>query len=168
MKQDDRLKNFKQENSLKDVFLLLGIVTGFIFTVTFSSLYVSDAIKNNNACGCVIPIPVMILILSSLGVFVGSLAYYFIATRYAKERKVVNKDIRLTLNFLEPDERKVMNELIRSSEGIRQSELEKLTGFHRVKVHRILEKLIQKGVIKKEAIGKVRKIELNPELREIF
>lgn len=163
-----KLRIFKQDNPLKQVFLILGILTGFIFIVTFSSLYVSDAIKNNNACGCVIPIPIMIIILSSLGLFVGSLAYYFIVSRYAKEKKSVNKDIELTLNFLEPDEKKVLRELIKNKSGIKQVELERLTGYHRVKVHRILNKLIKKGVIEKEAVGKINRIKLNPRLKEIF
>ncbi len=158
----------KQENPLKNIFLALGIITGFIFIVTFSSLYVSDAIKNNNACGCVIPIPFMILILSSLGVFVGSLSYYFIASRYAKEKKVIDKDIQLTLNFLEPSEKTIVKELIKNNSGIKQAELEQRTGFHRVKVHRILKKLLRKGIVEKESIGKIKKVRLNPHLNEIF
>jgi len=168
VKQTMKLRIFKQDNPLKEVFLALGILTGFIFIVTFSSLYVSDAIRNNDACGCVIPIPVMILILSSLGVFVGSISYYFIVSRYAKEKKNINKDIKLTLNFLESNERIMVNELIKNKMGIKQAELEKLTGFHRVKVHRILNKLIRKGVIEKETIGKIKIIKLNPRLGEIF
>jgi len=163
-----KLRIFKQDNPLKDVFLLLGILTGFIFTVTFSSLYVSDAIKNNNACGCVIPIPIMIIILSSLGLFIGSLAYYFLVSRYAKEKKTINKDIKLTLNFLEPNEKILIRELIKNKKGVKQAELEKLTGFHRVKVHRLLDKLVKKGVIEKKAIGKIKIIELDPHLKEIF
>ena len=163
-----KLRIFKQDNPLKDVFLVLGKITGFIFIVTFSILYISDAIRNNNACGCVIPIPYMILILSSLGVFVGSIAYYFIAIRYAKEKKTINKDIKLTLNFLEPNEKILISELIKNKKGVKQAELEKLTGFHRVKVHRILDKLVKKGVVEKKTIGKIKIIELDPHLREIF
>jgi len=159
---------FDLEDSLKNIFLTLGIITGFIFLVSFSSLYVSDAIKNNNACGCVIPIPFMILILSSLGVFVGSLSYYFITSWYSSEKKAIGKDIQLTLNFLEPSEKTVVKELIKNNGEVKQAELEKLTGFHKVKVHRILKKLLKKGVIEKESVGKIKNIKLNPSLKEIF
>ena len=159
---------FDLEDSLKNIFLTLGIITGFIFLVSFSSLYVSDVIKNNNACGCVIPIPFMILILSSLGVFVGSLSYYFITSWYSSEKKAIGKDIQLTLNFLEPSEKTVVKELIKNNGEVKQAELEKLTGFHKVKVHRILKKLLKKGVIEKESVGKIKNIKLNPSLKEIF
>jgi len=152
----------------KRVFLVLGIITGFVFVVTFSTLYVSDAIKNNNACGCVIPIPYMILILSSLGIFVGSAAYYFTVSKYVKEGKTRSENINYTLNFLEPKERKIIKELINSKEGLKQADLEKLTGFHKVKIHRIVHKLEASGLIEKETNGKLNKIKLNPHLKEVF
>jgi len=152
----------------KSIFLVLGIITGFVFIVAFSALYVSDAIKNNNACGCVIPIPYMILILSSLGIFVGSAAYYFTVSKYIKEGKTRNENIESTLNFLEPQERMIIKELIKDKKGLKQSELEKQTGFHKVKIHRIVNKLQAKGLIEKEANGKINKIKLNPHLEEVF
>jgi len=159
---------FKERKILKDIFLTVGIITGFIFIVAFSSLYVSDAIKNNNACGCVIPIPWMILILSSLGIFVGSIAYYTIASKYIKEKKAINKDINYTLNFLDNNEKQVIKSLIENKEGISQSQIEKATGLHKVKVHRIINKLLQKDIIEKHSNGKTNKIVLKQELKEIF
>jgi uncharacterized membrane protein len=152
----------------KSIFLVLGIITGFVFIVAFSTLYVSDAIKNNNACGCVIPIPYMILILSSLGIFVGSAAYYFTVSKYIKEGKTRNKNIEFTLNFLEPQEKAIIKELLKDKKGLKQSQLEKQTGFHKVKIHRIVNKLKTKGIIEKKANGKINIIELSPELKEIF
>ena len=140
----------------------------FIFIVAFSSLYVSDAIKNNNACGCVIPIPFMILILSSLGIFVGSLLYYFIASKYSKEKKSMDKNAESTLNFLNSDERAVVKLLISNKSGLKQSEFEKLTGLHKVKIHRILQKLKSKDIIEKTNFGKTNKIRLNEKLIKLF
>ena len=162
-----KLDIFKN-NPLKSIFLALGIITGFVFIVAFSSLYVSDAIKNNNACGCVIPIPFMILILSSLGIFVGSLSYYFIASKYTKEIKSKDKGIEATLKFLNPDERIIIKELLKSKSGLKQSEFEKLTGFHKVKIHRIIQRLKAKNIIEKISHGKINKIRLNENLVKIF
>ena len=152
----------------KRIFLVLGIVTGFVFIVAFSALYVSDAIQKNNACGCVIPIPYMILILSSLGIFVGSAAYYFTVSKYIKEGKAKNENINYTLNFLEPKERKIIKELIKDKSGLKQADLERLTGFHKVKIHRIISRLLANGLIEKETNGKINKIKLNPQLKDIF
>ena len=159
---------FGGKSTLKDSFLVVGIITGFVFIVAFTSLYVSDAIKNNNACGCVIPIPFMILILSSLGIFIGSFSYYFVASRYIKEKKEINENIDHTLNFLDKDERKIVEELIKKKDGLKQSDLERLTGLHRVKVHRVVKRLVAKKVIEKEKIGKLTKIKLTPILMDLF
>ncbi|MBW2973970.1 hypothetical protein KY346_06300 [Candidatus Woesearchaeota archaeon] len=152
----------------KSIFLVLGIITGFVFIVAFSALYVSDAIQKNNACGCVIPIPYMILILSSLGIFVGSAAYYFTVSKYVKEGKARNENINYTLNFLEPKERKIIKELIKDKSGLKQADLERRTGFHKVKIHRIISRLLANELIEKENHGKINKIRLNPHLKDLF
>jgi len=163
-----KAKKNPKSDSLKSIFLLIGIFTGFIFIVTFSSLYVSDAIRNNNACGCVIPIPFMILILSSLGIFVGSFSYYFIASKYTREKISVGTNVEHTLNFLNPNERRIVKELIENKSGLKQAEFEKLTGFHKVKVHRIINKLKAKNIIVKTNQGKINKIKLNDNLINLF
>lgn len=162
-----KLDVFKDE-TLKRVFLALGIITGFVFIVALSSLYVSDAIKNNNACGCVIPIPFMILILSSLGIFVGSISYYFMAAKYTKEKESRDKNIESILNFLNPEERTIVKELIKNKEGLKQSVFEKLTGFHKVKIHRIIQRLIAKNIVEKTNENNINKIKLNQSLRKLF
>ena len=163
-----KLLKFEENKALKSIFLALSVILGFIFIVLFSTLYVSDAIRNNNACGCVIPIPYMILLLSSLGLFAGCFVFYILTSKYLKEKKVLTQNIGVTLNFLENDERKIIKELVRSKGKLNQSEFEKLTGLHKVRVHRIIEKLKSKDLIKKTTVGKINKIELADELREIF
>ena len=163
-----KLSFFKENQALKDMFFALTVILGFIFVVSFSALYVSDAIKNNNACGCVIPIPYMILILSSLGLFVGSLSFYILTSKHLKEKKQMTKNIDITLKFLQTDERKVMEALIKSNGELAQSAFDKITGLHKVKVFRTIDKLASKGLISKTAQGKTNKIILVPELKEIF
>jgi len=159
----------KSDGRYRNVFLAIGLITGFIFIVTTITIYVSDAIKNHNACGCLIPIPYMILILSSLGIFVGSLAYYFIASGFRKEKQAINEGIEKTLSFLEPDERKVVKALIGKKDGLKQSELDDATGFNKVQIHRILKKLEMKGIIMKESKGsRINTIKLNEGLRDVF
>ncbi|MBU1850090.1 MAG: hypothetical protein KKH40_05170 [Nanoarchaeota archaeon] len=136
--------------------------------MSLSTIYVSDAIKNNNACGCVVPIPYMILILSSLGLFIGSLASYILISKFSREKKAISKDIEITLKFFSPDEQTIMRELIKNKDGLPQSIFEKETGLHRVKVHRVIEKLLSKGLIEKRTVGRTNKISLSEELKSIF
>ena len=163
-----KLTSFKESRTVRTVFLSLTIILGFIFIVSFSVIYVSDAIKNNNACGCVIPIPYMILILSSLGLFVGSLSFYILISKHLRERKERGKNMEFTLKFLDNDERMIVAELIKKNGEMNQSGFEKVTGLHKVKVHRILDKLKGKGIVVKTSAGKTNKVKLCNELKEIF
>ena len=163
-----KLANLKESKTVRTVFLALTIILGFIFIVSFSVIYVSDAIKNNNACGCVIPIPYMILILSSLGLFVGSLSFYILISKHLRERKERGKNTEFTLKFLDNDERRIVSELIKNKGEMNQSDFEKAIGLHKVKVHRVLGKLKTKGVVIKTSAGKINKVKLCNELKEIF
>ena len=166
--QKMKLNLLKENKTVKNIFLALSVLLGFIFVALFSSIYVSDAIKNNNACGCVIPIPFMILILSSLGLFSGCLSFYILISKHLKEKREITKNIEFTLKFLDGGERIIINELIKNKGGLNQSKFEKLTGLHKVKIHRIINRLESKGLIEKNNIGKVNTIKLCNELKEVF
>lgn len=158
-----RLKGYR------GVLLALTIILGFAFLVLFSSLYVSDAIQEGQACGCVIPIPYMILILASLGLFCGSLASYILLGRFSEERKVVDKGVWYTLNFLPTDEREVLRTIIDHTDTLLyQSRLERKVGMDRVKLHRTLGRLVRKGLVRKEREGKRNRIILDERLKGVF
>jgi len=163
-----KLSFFKENKIVKDTFFVLTVILGFIFVVSFSALYVSDAIKNNNACGCVIPIPYMILILSSLGLFVGSLSSYILISKHMKEKTQITKNIEATLKFLPKDERKVIEALITNDGELSQSAFEKITGLHKVKVFRIIDRLASKDLITKTSNGKSNRVNLVKEIRDVF
>ena len=163
-----KLTLLRENKALREVLLALSVVLGFIFIVSFSTLYVSDAIRNNNACGCVIPIPYMILLLSSLGLFVGSVSFYILTSKYLKEKQEITKGMDITLSFLDGGERRIVDTLIKQKQGLKQSRLAKLTGMHKVKVHRLLRRLESKGIIIKSSKDRSKLIELRPELRELF
>jgi len=110
----------------------------------------------------------MILILSSLGIFVGSISYYFMAAKYTKEKESRDKNIEATLNFLNPEEKIIFKELIKNKAGLKQSAFEKLTGFHKVKVHRVIQRLMAKNIVEKSSDGKINKIRLSENLKKIF
>jgi len=149
-----------QKKNLRTIFLVLSILLGFIFIVLFSSLYVSDAIRNNDACGCVIPIPFMILLLSSLGLFIGFLSFYVLMSQRIQEQKDISTLTALALRFLESDERAIMRVLIVEQQPVLQSVLESKTGLHKVRIYRALEKLLARGVITKTAKGRMNVVSL--------
>ena len=157
-----------EKRIFRDIWLVITILAGFIFIVSFISHYVSDVIDQGMACTCIVPIPIMILLLSSLGVFVGSLSYYLLSSKFVKERKEYSKDINITLRFLNNDERKIVETIINNKGEINQSELIKNTGINKVKVSRLLNKLIERNIITKKLVGKINKIYIHEDLKKLF
>lgn len=143
----------------KAIFLSIGIITGFIFVVVFSSVYVYESIQKNSICQCLIPIPYMIVILSSLGLFVGSISYYYLSGKLKNK----SSNLKVTLSFLESDERRVVGLLIKQK-LLRPRDIEKSTGMHKVKIHRLLKRLENRGVIRRES----QQVMLNHELEKVF
>ncbi len=70
------------------------------------------------------------------------------------------------MRFLDAEEKKVMEEIIKGKNT--QAKVTKSTGLSRVKVHRIINKLIQKGLIVKEKEGKVVRVKLSKEIENKF
>jgi len=162
----------KQE---KDIFKkwisVLVILSVFIIAVTSSVLYINNITNKEKVCGCIIPIPYFILILSTLGLFTGSFAFYILSRSFAKE---INQECKnqnydfldVLLMSLESDERKIMK-IILEKQKLRQRDIEKETKLNKVKVHRIVEKLKQKNFIKFEYDKKIKYLLLNNKLKQI-
>jgi len=158
----------KEKNPLKIIFLILTLVTGFIFITAFSVYYVSDAINKGNVCGCAVPIPLMLVILSSLGVFVGSGIYYLIYPKLTKSKEKPFPYLKAVLKFLEPDERMIIQLIIDSSQTLTQSQIAQETNFDKVKISRLIKKLEEKEIISKNNEGKTNKISLADDLKALF
>jgi uncharacterized membrane protein len=83
--------------------------------------------------------------------------------RSTKKRKIrsVNEKSRIINNFLSADEKAMVSILKNSKSPILQSDLMALSGYSKVKVHRILKKLEVKGVIKRSRFGITNRVFLN-------
>ncbi len=161
-------RKLDEKKIFRDILLAITVLAGFIFVVSFSSQYVSNAINQGLACSCIVPIPIMILLLSSLGVFVGTLVYYLLSSRFVRERKEYTEDIMSILRFLDNDEKLIIKELIKARGKINQSELVKNTLLNKIKVSRMIKILQSKQVLFKKQHGKLNKIYLADDLRRLM
>jgi len=161
-------RHFDEKKTFHDILLIIAIITCFVFIVAFCVYYVSDVINKGNACNCLIPIPLMILLLSSLGVFVGSLIYYFLSSKFSRKRKEYTKDIGITLRFLGKEEKKIIKILIKAKRELSQSQITKEAQLNKVKVSRLIQKLMEKEIIIKREKGKINYISLHNDLKKIF
>ncbi len=102
------------------------------------------------------------------GVLVGTLVYYVMSEKLEKKDSSLRKNTRLILNFLNPHEKLVVETLLAGSGSVPQYELSRLPSLTKVKTHRILAALEQKGVISKQRFGKINRISLNRDLYEVL
>jgi hypothetical protein len=107
-------------------------------------------------------------LLAFIGVLVGSLVYYFMSDRIVHKSELMKQNTKIILNFLTSEEKKVVETLLENDGKVQQYELSHLPNLNKLKTHRILLNLEQKGVIHKEKLGKINKIVLNKELFEVL
>ncbi len=147
-------------DSRKALLIIITIISGFILAVASASIYVQSAIINGNICSCFVPIPLLIPFFASLGLFIGSISYYIFSIRTEKPK------FEIIMKFLDEDERKVISEIIKGRTT--QARITKATGLSRVKVHRIINRLIEKGLIEKERDKKIARVKLKDEIERKF
>lgn len=150
--------------TIQKLIIVVMILAGFIFAVSFSTLYAQTHIIEGTACSCTLPIPLLIPTFSSLGIFVGSIVYYLLFPKIEEDKG--KEDLNLFLDFLEPDEKSVLQKIIENKGKITQSKLS--SQFGKVKVFRILESLRKRGIIEKEAYGKTNTIKISEKFSKLL
>jgi uncharacterized membrane protein len=70
------------------------------------------------------------------------------------------------MRLLEPDEKRVMEAMIDAGGSMLQKDISHETGFSRVKTHRVLVRLIRRGVVTAEKYYNTNRIEIADWLNE--
>ncbi|MEM7821431.1 MAG: hypothetical protein QXX38_01280 [Candidatus Aenigmatarchaeota archaeon] len=149
--------------TIKKIVILTIIFAGFVFAVSFSTLYAQVHIYEGTACSCTLPIPLLIPTLSSLGIFVGSIVYYLLIPRI-EERGVEKAEF--WLDILKEDEREVLKEIFKNKGKVLQSKISSKMG--KVKTFRVIDRLIKRGIIEKESYGKTNIIKLSEKFNKFL
>ncbi len=154
------------ETMKRNIMIVIMLITGFIFAVSFSTLYAQTHIVEGTACACTLPIPILIPTFSSLGILIGSFVYYAMFPKLTASEKKIAEDAQVILDMLQFDERSIIKKIIENKGMITQSKLSSL--FGKVKTFRVLENLKRRGIITKESYGKTNKIKLNENFSKIL
>jgi len=148
----------------KKIIIGLMIIAIFIFLVSITVAYVQTHIAEFGYCPYE---PVLIPAFASLGLFIGSLTYYFMFIKLEKSSEEKRLEIvNSSLEMLQVDEKEVIKKIIENKGEILQSKLSAL--FGKVKTFRVLEGLSRRGIIVKESYGKTNKIKLNEKFKEVL
>lgn len=73
---------------------------------------------------------------------------------------------KVLLSLLQPSERKILGKVIENGGQTLQSEISRVEGIGKVKAHRVIERLIRRGVLEKEQMGKTNILRLKKEIRD--
>jgi len=152
--------------NIKPLTLIFGILTFFVFIVSFSVFYTTE--NFSTTCGCKLPLWVIIVSMSSLGLFVGSATYYILSTNYLKEKKEIEKDLIKILDILDEEDKIVLKKIIENKGEISQNSLTKSLNLDKVKVSRIISKMEEKNILKKEKSGITNKLYLEESIKKLF
>jgi len=154
------------ETMKRNIMIVIMLITGFIFAVSFSTLYAQTHIVEGTACACTLPIPILIPTFSSLGIMIGSFVYYAMFPKLMQSEKKLAEDAQVILDMLQFDEKNVIKKIIENKGQITQSKLS--SSFGKVKTFRVLESLRKRGIIIKESYGKTNKIVLAEKFNKIL
>ena len=77
-----------------------------------------------------------------------------------------SKAVEVAMRLLEPDEKRVMEAIVEAGGEMLQKDISHETGFSRVKTHRVLMRLIRRGVVTAEKHYNTNRIEIAGWLNE--
>ena len=103
-------------------------------------------------------------IVTILSLIIGAYSYYIISKDISEYSKIKQELVEEFINFLDKDERKIIQHLFKNNGISTQYELLQISNSHKVKLHRLLEKLEDRNLVEKKKVGKINKIYLNPKL----
>jgi len=142
----------------KNVIALLISGLSFILLIISLSLLLGEHFQVES-CGCPKMVSqnfIFFFILLSV-IFVGGLIYYLLSSQIKKEEKKLEFNINTIMKFLDKDEKEILDQINKNKGEIFQLDLK----GDKVRKHRALKKLNEKGIVKVEKIGNKNKIRLN-------
>lgn len=107
-------------------------------------------------------VPVFIL----SGIIIGAMVFFFMTAKLDNKKKDLEQAAKVIVQFLNSDEKKVVEKIIRENGKVLQSEITRIEGLGKVKSHRILQKLLDRGVIEIEGHGKTNIVRFSKPVQE--
>ncbi len=147
--------------------VILSAFVFFLFAVVFSFQTTLESKVMSPLVSPLIKYQVYFIIsLGALGIAVGATVFYFMSQRVDSRQHAAKKSADVILRFLSPDEQHVVKALMEKQGTLLQSELSRSHGLSKVKAHRVVARLVAKGIVALQEHGKTNRISLDAEIRE--
>ncbi|HSB46472.1 MAG TPA: winged helix-turn-helix transcriptional regulator [Candidatus Bilamarchaeum sp.] len=155
----------------KQIVLGLLVVSIFIFLVTVL-VFVFALYSEGQAVPDVL-VPFLefhmqfMVLMGVFGIFSGLVVFSIMNSTLEKQKHVVKMNIDIIMKFLGHDDREIVALLLSKDGMTTQSEIAKLPGMSRLKAHRIVKKLEDRGLVHVEKYGKINMIRIVDELKNM-
>lgn len=143
-------------------FLAIGIFTLAVFIISFTAFYSQE--NFSSTCGCKLSPWVVVVSISSFGIFVGSILYYAINSNLLREKNLLEEGVKKIGLLFEEDDRKIIGEIIQNGGKIYQSRLCSNLSIDKVRCSRAVSKLEERKIISRKKEGMTNLLELDEEL----
>lgn len=107
-------------------------------------------------------IPVFVIV----GIVIGGGVFFFMSSKLENKNNDVKKITGALIKFLGKEERLIVEKLLENNGKILQAEISRIEGIGKLKSHRIIQRLSDRGVIEVEHYGKTNIIKLTKEIKE--
>lgn len=168
------VNNFMHKN--KKLVVAIVVLVAFLYIVSNLNFLLASTAEND-ACPALgigqCPhkrqlelLTAMLPLIASIAIIAGALTYYLMAEKIEVKEQTIKNNTEVLLKFLNPDERKLVNLLIENNGKALQAELTRLPGMSKLKSHRIVQRLLERGVVEKESLGKTNIVRFTKEIKE--
>ena len=106
------------------------------------------------------------VIMGFSGIALGLVAYSIMRSTIEKQKKTAQVNLNIIMKFLGQDDKNVITLLISKGGTTTQSQISTLPGMSRLKAHRTVKKLEDRGIVHVEKEGKINMVRLVDELKE--
>lgn len=172
----------------KTFWLPISIIAliGVVFIV-WQSLFTGTPMNGHGICPRMIPNYLLWLSMILMVIVIVPISYYFVSKKLEeKMEKNLNAITRLVdnrtqvdfakksngnaniLRLLSPNEKNVIEAINKNKGNILQSEVSKMEGMTKLKTHRAVKELQNKGIIRLEHHGKTNRLILDNDIKEII
>jgi len=163
---------FFDPDDRRRMLLIIGLLSIFLFLIfTFIflfHLYLEDKLITPVLSPFVKYYVEFFILIATLGFGVGAITAYLMMSKVKKVQDVARTSTEIMLSFFQPEERIIVNFLLNHQAPVKQYDISHLQQLDKVKAHRILRRLRERGIVVLQRVGKVNSVMLRKEIREAF
>lgn len=162
-----------QENNLKQIVLALVAIVGLAAIVfglpSLIALFNPQVCTINGVCQHEERLQLLensIPFFVGIGVIAGAGIYWFMSKRMEEKQKSLHGTAEIVMQFLGREEKAIVKRLVEENGKVLQSEISRIEGIGKLRSHRILQRMKDRGVIEIEKFGKTNIVRLSKNIRE--